>query len=145
MAMITKRGRRRVYRLVCYLAHSDEHLDLRERGVLESLRKRLKLTEEAAEELEEEAKSGKGLRLKDHGDEAEAALVALSEVFIADGVLHPEEAKRLSAIASSVGFSAKQTAKVLQGVMIKQNQRRTAEESGDSTESDQGSPSDDEA
>lgn len=119
---LSDRGRRRVFRVVCYLAYADDELDLRERGVLEDVRARLDLDASEASALEEEARAGKGIQLKADPEEAEVAIEALAEVFVADGVLHPDEARRLNRVAKSLSVSDKRLATVVRRAIRARNQ-----------------------
>jgi len=120
---LTPAGRRRVYRVVCYLAEADDELNLREEHLLDKLRRKLELSTEEAEALAEEARRGEKLAVKTTSIEARSAVHYLAILMVADGVLHPAEAKRLKRIAAAVGVSEKELAGTLQKAMQRQNRR----------------------
>ena len=122
MDELTPRGRRRVFRVLCYLAHADGEVDAAERATLEALRVRLRIGKEEAATLEDEAASGQQIQLRSSEAEAEAAVEALAEVMLADGVLHPAEAKRIKRVAAAVGVSEKDLARSLKRALVARNQ-----------------------
>lgn len=122
---LTPRGKRRVYRVLCYLAHADGEVDPAERETLEGLRVRLRIGAEEAAALEAEAAAGKKIQLKTTEAEAEVAVEALAEVMLADGVLHPAEAKRIKRVARAVGVKEKALARLIKQAMIARNQALT--------------------
>lgn len=123
---LTPRGKRRVFRVICYLAHADGEVDPAERETVEALRVRLRIGKDEAAALEAEAADGKKIQLKTTEAEAEAAVECLAEVMLADGVLHPAEAKRIKRVAKAVGVGEKALAKVIKRAMVARNQAMTA-------------------
>jgi DnaJ-domain-containing protein 1 len=122
MTILSDLGRRRVYRVLVHVSLADGDLHPAERKVLESSRKKLGLTEAQAKVLEEEALEGQGLQLDAESNEGKVALKLLSQLVVADGVLHPDEARRLNRISEALGVSTQQLARILRSSMIKRNQ-----------------------
>lgn len=114
---LSERGRRRVFRVLCYLAHADDDLDPREGALLDDLRRQLGIDPDEAGALEDQARRGERLQLKPDDPETDLALRALADVMLADGVLHPKEAARLKRIAGAVGVSDARLAKLLRDAM----------------------------
>ena len=125
---LTPRGRRRVYRLLGFMAHADDELAQEERDYLDAVAARLEIGPEEAAELEGEGQRKEGLKVKDDPEEAELAVRLLGELMLADGVLHPEEAKRLRALAKKVGVKSEAVQRSLRQAMIRHNQRTSRDQ-----------------
>jgi uncharacterized membrane protein YebE (DUF533 family) len=103
---ITPAGRRRVYRLLCHLAHADGVVDAKEREALEAKRQELLLDCAEADALEAEAREGVKLDLSKNPAEQRVLLEAMIEVVAADGSLDHQEQRRVMEIAQLAGVWA---------------------------------------
>ncbi len=101
---ITPAGRRRVYRILCHLAHCDGEVDPRERQSLEAQRQELLLDRAEADALEAEGKAGEKLDLSKNPAEQKLLLEAMIEVVAADGCLGHAEQRRVMEIAQLAGI-----------------------------------------
>jgi tellurite resistance protein len=101
---ISPNGARRIYRILCNLAASDGSIDPTEREVMESVREFFDLTQEECEALEAEGASGKGLRLGKNEAEREYLMGCMIDVAAADGVLAPQERRRVHKFGKAVGL-----------------------------------------
>lgn len=123
MDRLSPAARRRVYRVVCYLAYADDELGLAERDLLDGLREKLELDPADADALEAEGQAGESILLDAESEEGILAVKALTEVMVADGVLHPAEALRLKRIAARVGVSEEKLAKLLKASLLRAARR----------------------
>lgn len=101
---VTPAGRRRVYRILCHLAHCDGEVDPREREALEAKRQELLLERAEADALEAEGKAGARLDLSKNPAEQKLLLDAMLEVVAADGCLGHAEQRRVMEIAQLAGI-----------------------------------------
>jgi uncharacterized tellurite resistance protein B-like protein len=101
---VTPAGRRRVYRILCHLAHCDGAVDPKEREALEAQREQLLLDREEAEALEAEGQRAEKLDLSKNPAEQRLLLDAMIEVVAADGSLQHEEQRRIMEIAQLAGI-----------------------------------------
>lgn len=101
--LVSASGLRRVYRLLCHVAHCDHELHPKERSLLERYRARFGIGETEASLLEEEGKR-KEIRLGKHSTEQHLLLCAMIDVAAADGRLEPREHKRLVKVAGAMGL-----------------------------------------
>lgn len=101
---VTAAGRRRVYRILCHLAHADGNVDAKEREALEAQRQQLLLDRAEADALEAEAVKGEKLDLSKNPAEQKLLLDAMIEIVAADGCLEHEEQRRIMEIAQLAGI-----------------------------------------
>jgi uncharacterized tellurite resistance protein B-like protein len=101
---VTPAGRRRVYRLLCHLAHVDGNVDAKEREALEAQRQQLLLDRAETDALEAEGKKGERLDLSKNPAEQKLLLDAMIEIVAADGALAHEEQRRIMEIAQLAGI-----------------------------------------
>lgn len=133
MAKLSERGRQRVYRVLVHVALADGEIHPNEREILDFAKDELKLGDEQVKTLEEEAARGEGLHLDSGEDDGKVtlegrfALKFLAHLVVADGVLHPKEAKRLNRISKSLGVSQKQLAKLLRKSMVERTSFEASE------------------
>ena len=105
---VSKHGKKRVYRLLCFMAWCDDELADAERKVLESYRERCELSEVEAAMLEGEGKNGVALDLGDRPAELRMLVDGLIDVAVADEVLVLDEQARLLRLAKELGLPEKQ-------------------------------------
>lgn len=122
MSKLSERGRRRVYRVLVYVAQADGEIHPREREFLDAAREELEIPEEELAALEEQVRRGEGLEIGSEVHEGNVALKKLSQLVIADGVLHPDEARRLKRISKILGANTQRLAKIVKRSMIEKNQ-----------------------
>lgn len=96
-------GLRRVYRLLCHVAHCDQELHPTERALLERYRQRFGIGETEAALLEDEGKR-KEIRLGRSEHEQHMLMWAMIDVAAADGRLERSEHKRLLKVAAATGL-----------------------------------------
>lgn len=101
-AHVSLNGLRRVYRVLCRLAHCDGEVHPRERMVLEVFARRFKIGRNEASLLEAEANESERLRVGRKPAERELLVQQMMHLVMADRVLHPEEEKRLFRLARAV-------------------------------------------
>ncbi|MCO5170734.1 MAG: TerB family tellurite resistance protein [Planctomycetes bacterium] len=101
---VTPAGRRRIYRILCHLAHCDGEVDPREREALEAQRQQLLLDQAEAAALEAEGARGEKLDLSKNPAEQRLLLDAMLEVVAADGCLDHNEQRRVMEIAQLAGI-----------------------------------------
>lgn len=101
---VTGSGLRRVYRLLCLVAHCDHELHPAERALLDRYRARFGIPEAEAAFLEDEGREGLNVRLGRDPVEQGLMLEAMIEVAAADGRLEPREQKRLLKVAGAIGL-----------------------------------------
>lgn len=100
---VSASGLRRVYRILCHIAHCDHELHPSERALLERYRARFGIGETEAALLEDEGKR-KQIRLGRHDHEQHMLMWAMVDVAAADGRLERSEHKRLMKVAVAVGL-----------------------------------------
>lgn len=101
---VTPAGRRRIYRILCHLAHCDGAVDARERECLEEKRRELLITEDEARALEAEGLTGEKLDISKNPAEHKTLLDDMIDIVAADGCLGHEEQKRVLEIAVLAGI-----------------------------------------
>lgn len=101
---VTPAGRRRIYRILCHLAHCDGAVDPRERECLEGKRRELLISEDEAKALEAEGASGEKLDISKNPAEHKTLLDDMIDIVAADGCLGHEEQKRVLEIAVMAGI-----------------------------------------
>lgn len=101
--IVSASGLRRIYRLLCHVAHCDHELHPAERALLERYRRRFGIDEDEAALLEEEGKR-KQIRLGRHTHEQHMLMWAMIDVAAADGRLDRSEHKRLLKVAGATGL-----------------------------------------
>lgn len=101
---VTPAGRRRIYRILCHLAHCDGEVAPREREALEAQRQQLLLDRAEADALEAEGARGERLDLSKNPAEQKRLLDAMLEVVAADGCLDHNEQRRVMEIAQLAGI-----------------------------------------
>jgi tellurite resistance protein len=102
---ISEGGRRRIYRLLCNLAACDGNVDPTERAVLDDVLEHFQIPQAEAKSLEAEGAAGSGLRIGKNPAERLFLLGSMIDVAAADGVLDPQEQRRLGQLAAKVGLS----------------------------------------
>jgi len=102
---ISEGGRRRIYRLLCNLAACDGRIDPREWAILEDIKDHFLISSAEAMSLAKEGAEGRGLQIGKNPAERLFLLGAMIEVAAADGVLDPQEQRRLTKLAATVGLS----------------------------------------
>lgn len=107
---VSLNGLRRIYRVLCRLAHCDGHVDPRERKALETFCRRHRIAPAEAEALEVEAAESERLRVGRKPAERELLIETMLHVVAADGVLDPAEQSRLARIARAVELPEAQLA-----------------------------------
>ncbi len=122
MSKLTERGRRRVYRVLVYVAQADGEIHPKEREFLDAVRDELGIPEEEIAGLEDEASRGEGLEIGSAPHEGNVALKKLSQLVFADGVFHPEEGRRMKRISKVLGANTQRLAKIVKRSMIERNQ-----------------------
>lgn len=100
---ISASGLRRVYRILCHVAHCDHELHPAERELLEAYRVRFGIGATEAALLEEEGKR-KQIRLGRDANEQHMLMWAMIDVAAADGRLDRSEHKRLLKVAEATGL-----------------------------------------
>ena len=113
VADISFNGRRRIYQILCWLAHCDRDLAPEERNLLEAFRTRAGIDPEEARELEDAATQSKksiGARRA----ERELLVRAVIAIVAADGVFDPQERKRVEAIATAVGIGGEELTRLVE-------------------------------
>lgn len=100
---VSASGLRRVYRLLCHIAHCDHELHPKERALLERYRTRFAIGEAEAATLEGEGKR-KEIRMGRHPHEQHMLMWAMVDVAAADGRLERQEHKRLLKVAGAMGL-----------------------------------------
>lgn len=100
---VSASGVRRVYRLLCHIAHCDHELHPRERALLDRYRQRFGLSLAEAASLEEEGKR-REIRMGRHQHEQHMLMSAMVDVAAADGRLERSEHKRLLKVAGAIGL-----------------------------------------
>jgi hypothetical protein len=103
-ALVSPKGLRRVFRILCWLAWCDSELVLPEVELLETLREEYGLSQADASQLMEEAKRGESLRVGRRAAERELLLTDLVGVAAADGVLDPAQQRGLELLAPQLGY-----------------------------------------
>ena len=88
-------GLRRIYRVLCNLAHCDGDVADREREVLERYRSRFGLTPDEAQALEAGALDPKSLDVRDEPTERDLLIEGMIDVVAADRQLDKSEQARL--------------------------------------------------
>ena len=101
---VSPNGLRRIYRLLANLAACDGTVDPAERALLNGLAEHLQLGAAEVEALEAEGFAGKSLKVGKNPVERELLMLMLIDMAFADGVLDPQEKKRLKAFADKVGL-----------------------------------------
>ncbi len=102
--LITDGGRRRIYRILCHLAHTDGKVQPREREVVEAQRVLLGLSPAEALHLEAQGRAGQELQVGSGIAEQAHLLGAMIEVVAAHGrVLDQLEQRRLTEVALACG------------------------------------------
>ncbi|MBX3467134.1 MAG: TerB family tellurite resistance protein [Planctomycetes bacterium] len=101
--LVSASGLRRVYRILCHVAHCDQVLHPSERDLLEQYRTRFGIPPAEAAALEEEGKH-KQIRLGRHEHEQRMLMWAMIDVAAADGRLERSEHKRLMKVAGAIGL-----------------------------------------
>lgn len=120
---LSGRGRERIYRVLVHVSLADGEIHPSERKILQAARRKLGLKKEEIPALEEQAARGEGLQLSSDTNEGKLALSYLAQLIVADGVLHPDEARRLNRISEALGVPQALVAKLLRKAMIKRTQR----------------------
>lgn len=100
---VSASGLRRVYRILCHIAHCDHELHPTERALLERYRARFGIGETEAALLEDEGKK-KQIRLGRHDHEQHMLMWAMVDVAAADGRLERSEHKRLMKVSGAIGL-----------------------------------------
>ncbi|MGE0709299.1 MAG: TerB family tellurite resistance protein [Planctomycetota bacterium] len=119
LAKLTKAGKQRVYRMLCFLAWCDEELDPAERAALERYRAAFGLAEVEAAMLEAEGKGAIVLELGDKDAELRVLVDGLIDVAIADGELAIAEQDRLRRLGKTLGLP--------EAALVRHMSRRIAE------------------
>lgn len=101
-AHVSLNGLRRVYRILCRLAHCDGEVDPRERTSLETFCRRFKISQAEASALEAEARENERLRIGRKPAERALLIDTMLGVVSADRTLHPAEERRLLKLARAV-------------------------------------------
>ena len=105
MPELTTGGRRRIYRILCYLAQCDGAVDPRERDTIERYRHSYALDSKEALMLESEAMAKTGLALGSSELEQRALVTAMIDIVTADGVFALPERERLGRILKKLGIA----------------------------------------
>lgn len=101
-AHVSLNGLRRVYRVLCRLAHCDGDVHPRERTLLETFCRRHRIPAIEAAALEAESAASERLRVGRKPAERELLIHTMLDLVAADGVLDPAEQTRLLRIARAV-------------------------------------------
>ncbi|MCO5168424.1 MAG: hypothetical protein M9894_18955 [Planctomycetes bacterium] len=101
--LVSASGLRRVYRILCHIAHCDQVLHPSERELLERYRARFGIPAPEAAALEEEGKR-KQIRLGRDAHEQRMLMWAMIDVAAVDGRLERSEHKRLMKVAGAIGL-----------------------------------------
>lgn len=113
-SQITAGGRRRIYRILCHLAHTDGRVQPRERAVLEAQRALLGLEPPEAQRLEAQGRAGQELQVGSGIAEQAHLLGAMIEVVAAHGRdLDELEQRRLTEVALACGCPRATVAELL--------------------------------
>ncbi len=107
-ADVSPNGRRRIFRLLCHVAHCDRLVPPAERDVLERWRDALAITPNEGERLEQEGARNEAIRIGRRPEEQRLLLEGIIEVAAADGRLDRSEQRRLVAVAGAMGLSQAQ-------------------------------------
>lgn len=105
-ADVTPGGRRRVFRVLCWLASSDDDVDPSEARLLESLRHEFQITPDEAHSLAADAASGGQIPLGRRAAERDLLVRHLVRIVAADGIFDPGEARRLAKLAPRLGVDS---------------------------------------
>lgn len=92
---IDPEGSRRIYRILCRVAHADGDVHATERELLERYRARLSIGPEEGAALEREGVAGERLHIGQGALERELMLAAVLEVVSADGTIADGEVKQV--------------------------------------------------
>jgi len=106
-------GLRRIYRLLWNLAACDDDIDPLEVAFLESFRERYQIGEEEAGALAAQGERGEALRVGPGVAERLLLVETLIELAAADGVLAPQEERKLSELAATIGVRPELVARAL--------------------------------
>jgi hypothetical protein len=112
---LSENGRRRIYRILCNLAACDGEVDANERRLLDAFREEHGLSPAEAQALEAEGRLGKDLPIGKNPAERELLLDAMIDVAAADGVLAPQEERRLRKIGKKMGIGKEELRDAVRG------------------------------
>lgn len=113
-SQVTEGGRRRIYRILCHLAHTDGEVQPRERQVLEAQRALLGLSPAEGLSLEAQGRAGQELQVGSGIAEQAHLLGAMIEVVAAHGRdLDELEQRRLTEVALACGCPRATVAELL--------------------------------
>lgn len=101
---VSENGLRRIYRALCNLAACDGEVDPSEQRLLDAYCEEHGIGAEEASELEGEGRRGERLDVGKNPDERALMLEAMIDMAAADGVLDPQELKRLRRLSKLTGI-----------------------------------------
>jgi uncharacterized tellurite resistance protein B-like protein len=102
---VSRRGTRRIYRLLCCLAWCDGDMHVREREYLHAFAEHFAIEPEEAEVLEDEGRNNKDLSVSKRPSERRLLADALIDIAMADGQLVAEEQKKLVKFGKTIGLT----------------------------------------
>ncbi|MGE0713558.1 MAG: TerB family tellurite resistance protein [Planctomycetota bacterium] len=117
-ALVSFNGRRRAFRALAWVAWCDGELAAAEGEVLEAARRELDLGVAEARELLAEGRAAERLPLGRRAAEREVLLRWLIRVVAADGVLDPNERRRLEALAPLLGCRPQDLLRAVQEALL---------------------------
>lgn len=101
---VSENGLRRIYRALCNLAACDGEVDPSEQRLLDAYCEEHGIGAAEASELEGEGRRGERLDVGKNPDERALMLECMIDVAAADGVLDPQELKRLRRLSKVMGI-----------------------------------------
>jgi tellurite resistance protein len=106
-------GLRRIYRLLWNMAACDDDVDPLEETYLEAFRAKYEIGEEEASALAAQGERGEALRVGRGVEERLLLIESLIGLAAADGVLAPQEERKLSDLAATLGIPPRLVARAL--------------------------------
>ena len=108
---VSHNGVRRIYRVLCHLAHCDGEVASQERGYLDDFRRRFQIVDAEGTVLEAEGAAGQSLGVGRRPEERQLMIDTMIDVTMIDGVLSTEEQERLAKFAVTFGLDKETLAK----------------------------------
>lgn len=103
-AALSANGARRIYRLLYNLAAADGVVDPVEEAYIEGFRRRHGIADDEAAAIAEAAREGRDLRVGKRPAERALLIESMVELAAIDGVLTPQEEKKLHKVAAAIGL-----------------------------------------
>ncbi|MGE0711024.1 MAG: TerB family tellurite resistance protein [Planctomycetota bacterium] len=108
---VSHNGVRRIYRVLCHLAHCDGEVASQERGYLDDYRRRFEIADVEGTALEAEGAAGQSLGVGRRPEERQLMIDSMIDITMIDGVLSTAEQERLAKFAITFGLDKETLAK----------------------------------